>query len=60
MRGNIILTDCDGVLCDWEYAFRHWMQLHKKLKPTNPHEYNVGAQFGITRAEGKKLDRKFN
>ena len=60
MKENIILTDCDGVLCDWEYAFRHWMQLEKKLVPVNPQEYNIATQFGLERAEGKALVREFN
>ena len=23
---KIILVDCDGVLCDWGYAFTQWME----------------------------------
>lgn len=25
---KVILTDADGVLLDWEYAFDIWMQQH--------------------------------
>jgi hypothetical protein len=25
---KLILTDVDGVLCDWEWAFNVWMQEH--------------------------------
>jgi hypothetical protein len=25
---KIILTDCDGVCLDWEWAFNVWMQEH--------------------------------
>lgn len=25
---KLILTDCDGVLCNWEWAFRCWMTEH--------------------------------
>ena len=25
---KVILTDCDGVLMNWEYAFNVWMQSH--------------------------------
>ena len=28
MRNKIILTDCDGVSLDWEYAFDVWMREH--------------------------------
>ena len=28
MKNKIILTDADGVLLDWEYAFDVWMQQH--------------------------------
>ena len=25
---KVILTDCDGVLLNWEYAFHCWMDAH--------------------------------
>lgn len=28
MNNKLILTDADGVLCDWEWAFRVWMTEH--------------------------------
>lgn len=28
MKEKLILTDCDGVLLDWEWAFRVWMTEH--------------------------------
>jgi hypothetical protein len=28
MKNKIILTDIDGVCCDWEYAFDVWMREH--------------------------------
>ena len=27
MQNNIILTDCDGVLCDWMYSFNAFMEM---------------------------------
>ena len=60
MKDNIILVDCDGVLCDWEYAFSQWMQHTKGISTKVFSAYNVGERFGITRAEGKTLVNEFN
>ena len=59
MKDKIILTDCDGVITDWEYAFDIWMQQHgfnlkDKLK------YNIGARYGIDPEQGRKLIKIFN
>lgn len=59
MKEKIILTDCDGVLTDWEYAFDIWMQQHgfmlkDKLK------YNIGTRYGIDHDQGRKLIKIFN
>ena len=59
MKENIILVDCDGVLCDWEYSFTHFL-LHKGYKTKDTSEYNVGKRFGITKEEGRKLVEEFN
>lgn len=59
MKDNIILVDCDGVLCDWEYSFTQWMN-HKGYPTKDDQQYNVGKRFGLTRAEGKKLVLEFN
>lgn len=60
MKDNIILTDCDGVLCDWEYAFTQWMQHTKKRKTVDHSAYNVGTRFGLSRGEGSVLVHEFN
>ena len=57
---KIILVDCDGVLCDWGYAFTQWMTNTKKFKTVNEDRYNIGERFGIDYAEGKKLVLEFN
>ena len=49
MKENIILVDCDGVLCDWEYAFRHWMLLEKKLNPVKPNALTELISFSHCR-----------
>ena len=28
MQEKIILTDIDGVMLDWEFAFHSWMDVH--------------------------------
>ncbi len=58
---NLILVDCDGVLCNWEYAFAVWMQQHGHEKQAGTEfVYDIGQQYGITREQGKKLIRMFN
>ena len=60
MKENIILVDCDGVLCDWAYSFTAWMEHTKKIPTLDFNEYNVGKRFGITKEEGRKLVAEFN
>ena len=57
----LILTDCDGVLLNWEYAFDVWMDRkgYKKLEKYN-HEYNIGKRYGIEYDHYKMLIREFN
>lgn len=59
MRDNIILVDCDGVLCDWEYSFTQYMN-HKGYPTVAYSEYNVAKRFGLTKEEGKKYVSEFN
>lgn len=59
MKDNIILVDCDGVLCDWEYSFTQYMH-HKGIPTVDDSQYNVGARFGMTAEEGKNMVREFN
>lgn len=59
MKENIILVDCDGVLCDWEYSFTQWMN-HKGYPTVNSNEYNVAKRFNLSKEEGKKFVAEFN
>ena len=59
MKDNIILVDCDGVLCDWEYSFTQWMN-HKGFPTIDDQQYNVGARFGLSKEYGKDLVVEFN
>lgn len=61
MKNRIILTDCDGVLLDWEYAFDVYLQTHGFNKqPGGEFKYDIGKRYGIDSAQGKKLIKIFN
>ena len=56
---KVILVDCDGVLCDWEYAFDVWMRHHgNSIKVKG--EYLMSKKYGIENEESKSLIRHFN
>ena len=54
-----ILTDCDGVLLNWEASFTTWMaqQGHNKI---DADEYDVGTAYGLEKDKGKALVKEFN
>ena len=57
---QIILTDVDGVLLNWEYAFKCWMEQYGyELKKDSTH-YDVSDRYGITYEKGKELVWAFN
>lgn len=61
MKNKIILTDADGVLLDWEYAFDVYMQQHGFTKQDGGNlKYNIGARYGIDPDQGKRLIKIFN
>lgn len=58
---NIILTDVDGVLLNWEWAFTTWMEQHGYNQVENGNQYyNVYERFNIDESEGKALVFRFN
>lgn len=58
---NIILTDVDGVLLNWEWAFTTWMEQHGYNQVENGNQYyNVYERFNIDESEGKALVYRFN
>lgn len=59
MKNKIILTDADGVLLDWEYAFDVYMQQHGFNK-VDALKYNIGTRYGIDNEQGKRLIKIFN
>lgn len=56
---KIILTDIDGVVLNWAYAFHVWMteQGHRIVKEDT---YDISETYGLAYAEGKFLVRMFN
>lgn len=58
---KVILTDCDGVLMNWEYAFNVWMhtQGYKMVEGGGAH-YDMGDRYGLDHKDKKKIVRQFN
>ena len=61
---NVILTDCDGVLLNWEDAFLQWMvrngyELHSCREFDN-HGINIAHAFSIPDAEVGRFIKTFN
>lgn len=57
---NKILTDCDGVLMNWEYAFTCWMEARGYTSQLTGMEYDMCDRYGISRDESKGLVKHFN
>ena len=55
---KVILTDVDGVLLNWGYAFNIWMEQHGHKKVQDV--YTVHKAYGIDRDASKRLVRQFN
>ena len=56
---KIILTDCDGVLLNWEYAFDCWIKSKGYIKYKTG-LYSVGEAYGLTKEESLELIIQFN
>jgi len=59
MKDKVILTDCDGVLFDWEYSFDQWMKRHE-YNVVEEGNYLMDVKYGLEKKEAKKLIRMFN
>lgn len=58
---RLILTDCDGVILDWNSKFHEWMVGQGySLKAGGFDQYKIGVRYGIDIDLGKKLVREFN
>tara|TARA_R110001632_G_scaffold108573_1_gene218518 strand:- start:41 stop:616 length:576 start_codon:yes stop_codon:yes gene_type:complete len=57
-----ILTDVDGVLLNWEYAFNVWMKSHGYEEDLSlvSSEYDMGTRYGISDKKKRKLIKMFN
>ena len=56
-----ILTDCDGVILDWEEGFSVWMEHHGHQKVEGyQYLYNIGQRYGMSSEAGNKLVKQFN
>ena len=60
VKFKLILTDCDGVLLDWEAKFIEWMGA-KGFAP-NPNEfvYEMAQRFGMKKPKIREFIREFN
>lgn len=58
-NNKTILVDADGVMLDWVYSFRGWMNRHG-YQMVSPDSYRMDECYGLSREEGKKLCRMFN
>jgi len=60
MRSDkVILTDVDGVLLDWSYAFDSWMMRHG-FSLNNPDAYLVSDRYNIKLHDAKWYAKVFN
>jgi len=61
VKNKVILTDADGVILDWEWAFHCWMEEHGFNKQNGGQLiYNIGDRYGISNNQGHKLIKIFN
>lgn len=59
IKDKVILTDCDGVVLDWEYAFRVWMGTHGYVAEEK-NIYDVSQTYGLDKPFAKKMVKMFN
>jgi beta-phosphoglucomutase-like phosphatase (HAD superfamily) len=58
---RLILTDCDGVCLDWEWAFNVWMQEHGfEEVPGSKLQYDMSIRYNVSKEQIRKLIKVFN
>jgi hypothetical protein len=62
MDDRVILTDCDGVLLNWSYAFSVWAESHGYFpKAEDPGLlYSLSEIYEIEKNQASELVRRFN
>ena len=56
-----IVTDCDGVLLDWAFAFDVWMREQGYFRlPNTDHHFSQAKRYGIPEDEALSLVHDFN
>ena len=61
MKEKIILTDCDGVVLDWEEGFSVWAEHHGHTKVEGfQFKYSIGDRYGLTHQQGNQMVKTFN
>jgi FMN phosphatase YigB (HAD superfamily) len=59
IKDKIILTDCDGVLLDWEFHFYRWLEKTEGLHRLSD-DYNVAKAVGVAQKTGARYVNLFN
>lgn len=58
---KVILTDCDGVLLNWESHFDEWMNSHGYyMKTENRGHYDICLRYNLPKPRKDELVRAFN
>lgn len=61
LHERLILTDCDGVILDWNARFHEWMLARGyKMAPKGDQQYRIGIRYGVSIEEGRARVREFN
>jgi FMN phosphatase YigB (HAD superfamily) len=62
MKNKLILTDCDGVILDWEWAFSVWMQERGyTLTVNHKNSYYLHHHYNeLEEQDAKKVVKTFN
>ena len=56
-----IITDCDGVLLDWAFAFDVWMREQGYFRlPNTDHHFQQSKRYGIPEDEALEKVHEFN
>ena len=60
-KDKVILTDCDGVVLDWEEGFNVWMEHPDIVKlMVTQYMYTIGDRYGMLYEAGSKMVKQFN